>query len=151
MGGSGHRKSKTLAYIVWRAMLRRCNNPKDDAYEHYGGRGITVCKRWHTFENFLIDMGQPPQGLEIDRIDNNRGYIPGNCRWATVKQQMANRRSTHWIEYGGMKKTVSQWADYLKMPRRTFSNRLRNGWSVERAINTPARAIPHRRKYRHAT
>lgn len=73
-------------------MLARCKNTKLREYKYYGGRGIKVCKRWQKFENFLADMGHPPPGLSLDRINNNRGYYPSNCRWATATQQQQNRR-----------------------------------------------------------
>lgn len=82
----------TRVYEVWRAMLQRCYNPNHRAYANYGARGITVCERWHTFVNFLVDMGEPPPGLSIDRINNDGNYEPGNCRWATCSEQMRNRR-----------------------------------------------------------
>ena len=80
-------------YNRWTAMLRRCMNPKDRKYPDYGGRGITVCERWHNFENFLEDMGVPEdRTLSIDRRDNDRGYEPENCRWATKAEQRRNQR-----------------------------------------------------------
>ena len=79
-------------YRVWGGLRSRCNNPKNASYENYGGRGISVCERWNDFRNFLEDMGERPPGLEIDRIDNDGNYEPGNCRWATSKQQKENRR-----------------------------------------------------------
>jgi hypothetical protein len=82
----------TRIYEVWRSMMQRCHNPNHPAYAHYGGRGICVCERWHSFVNFLVDMGEPAPGLSIDRINNDGNYEPGNCRWATHSEQMRNRR-----------------------------------------------------------
>ena len=73
-------------------MIQRCSNPNASGWEHYGGRGITVCARWLKFESFLLDMGEPPRGMSIDRIDNDGDYEPGNCRWATQSAQNLNTR-----------------------------------------------------------
>ena len=86
----GHRASPT--YFSWQTMIQRCKNQKAPNYSYYGGRSIKVCGRWLSFENFLTDMGVRPEGLTLDRIDSDGDYEPGNCRWASWKEQMANRR-----------------------------------------------------------
>jgi hypothetical protein len=86
----GRLRSKT--YRCWHNMLSRCHNPRVPAFKNYGGRGITVCERWHKFENFLADMGDPPPGLTLERVNNDSGYELANCRWATRIEQAANKR-----------------------------------------------------------
>ena len=90
-----HGHSRTRTHVTWKSMKARCSNPKSVQWRWYGGAGVTVCSRWaDSFENFLADMGERPEGMTLDRFPNNRGnYEPGNCRWATPKQQADNRKS----------------------------------------------------------
>lgn len=92
---NGTRKTKTPEHSAWNSMHRRCSNPKCESYSRYGGRGISVCKRWRLLENFLKDMGpKPSHKHSLDRKNNNKGYCPSNCRWATPKEQSLNKRNS---------------------------------------------------------
>ena len=93
----------TKLYNVWKEMRQRCNNPKHNHYKRYGGRGITVCKEWddpEAFYNWAVNNGYK-EGLTLDRINNDKGYSPDNCRWVTVKEQCKNRSSNHLISFMG--------------------------------------------------
>lgn len=125
-------------YMVWSAMRNRCLNKSHKAYKHYGGRGITVCPEWGTFEGFYKDMGDAPNGLSLDREDNDKGYSKGNCRWATPTVQHNNTRANVFWEFNGVSQTISQWATDLGMPRSTLRCRVaKEGWSIEKALTTP--------------
>jgi hypothetical protein len=102
---------RTRAYSIWGKMIQRCRNPKNPKFACYGGRGISVCQKWMSFEGFLEDMGSPPNGMSIDRIDVNRGYCKENCRWATNKEQANNRTTNVWVEVEGQNITLKEAAN----------------------------------------
>lgn len=139
-----HGLTHTGPYNVWNAMRQRCTNPNKEGYQYYGGRGIKVCERWiDSFENFYADVSILPhfgeEGYSLDRIDADRDYEPGNVRWATQREQCNNQRSNHIIEYNGESHTIAEWSMILGFPRYLIGNRLRKGWTEERALSTPSR------------
>lgn len=126
---------KSLAYRSWDMMKQRCTNPSDPAYHNYGGRGISVCGRWMDFEPFLEDMGERPSPEHsIDRIDTNGNYEPGNCRWATRKEQNRNRRDNVLLTLGDETLCISEWSDRTGIDACSIRGRIRLGWSVEDAL-----------------
>jgi hypothetical protein len=139
----------TATFKTWMGMNIRCHQPTAGNYKRYGGKGITVCDRWRTsFENFLADMGERPEGGTIDRIDNAKGYSPENCRWATPKEQCFNRGTTNQITYNGETLCLSDWARRLNITSFALKSRIEN-WGVEKALSTPPKANK-RRKADHA-
>lgn len=133
----GHSRIGSRAYRSWMKMRRRCNDPKDGRWKDYGGRGISVCKEWNEdFVIFLADMGYPPKGTTLDRYPNKDGnYEPGNCRWATPKQQQNNMRSNRLLFYKGQIHSVSEWAEIVGINKSTINKRItRSGWSISRAL-----------------
>lgn len=135
----GHAKKDrvTRTFHSWQGILARCLNKNSSRYSDYGGRGITVCERWLKFENFLADMGECPDGLSIDRINNGGNYELGNCRWSTPKEQSRNKRSNHIIEYDGQKKPLCVWAELFGISQDLLGSRISNGWDIHRALVTP--------------
>lgn len=118
-------ESGTRTYYAWRSMRMRCLNPNTSAFKNYGGRGITVCDKWlNDFDAFHADMGLVPVGFSLDRVDNNNGYSPENCRWATDKEQHNNKRNNVAIEHEGIKLNMSQWAERLGLNKDTLWRRL---------------------------
>lgn len=89
--GHDTRSNQSPIYRIWNSMRQRCSNPNVDGYEYYGGRGVKVCERWNSFENFLSDMGERPEGMSLDRIDPDGDYTPDNCRWVGFREQVRNR------------------------------------------------------------
>lgn len=114
-----HGRSKENVYRVWRGMKERCSDPKHISYTAYGALGIKVCERWvNSFENFITDMGERPEGVKggrftIERFDVNSDYGPNNCFWATYIEQGQNIKKNVWIEYNGKRKILSDWARYF--------------------------------------
>jgi len=119
-------------------MMERCYKPNIKGFDRYGGRGIRVCDRWHHYEAFVADMGQPPPERSIDRIDNDGDYEPSNCRWATMTQQTNNRGVNVRLTHDGRTQTVTEWRRDLGFGRGVIPGRLGRGWSVERALTEPA-------------
>jgi hypothetical protein len=140
-GGARTNGRRAAEYSVYRAMLSRCNNPNVDNYVDYGGRGITVCDRWRGntgYSCFLVDMGPRPPGSSIERIDVNGPYSPSNCHWADATEQANNRRSNRKLEWQGRKLTLAQWACETGLKSATISDRIGRGWTIDRALTTPA-------------
>lgn len=119
-------------YGTWTRMKARCTNPNEPSYEDYGARGISVCKEWDKdFTAFFKDMGERPEGMSIERIDNNKGYCPENCRWANLTDQNNNKRCNKFITVNGITKTKAQWAKYLNIGRDTLGWRIKTGKTIE--------------------
>lgn len=129
-----HGRSNDPVYFVWASMIQRCSNKNNKAFRNYGGRGITVCDRWMTFYNFYSDMGPRPPGGTVERINNDKGYSPENCRWATQKEQMQNTRINHYLTCGNRTQTLCAWAAELGVTPGALCSRLSRGWSVEDAV-----------------
>lgn len=130
-GLSGH-----PLYGRWRGMVQRCEDVNYYKYKYYGGKGITVCKRWKEFPNFLEDMGVPPDGYSLDRIDSNGDYSPNNCRWSTTVQQMQNRSNSIILEFNGIKQCLTLWAKTLGIGKAALTYRIKSGWPLEKALTS---------------
>lgn len=132
-------------------MRVRCLNVRNTYYKDYGGRGIKICERWNSYENFLADMGRKPTPAHtIDRIDNEKGYEPGNCRWATPEEQSNNTRKNVFVFYHGERLTIAQlmrkcFPEHEGASAKVrFYNRRAKGWSVEDAIDIPPTGRGHK-------
>lgn len=127
-------------YKVWVNVLDRCLNPASPHYHNYGARGITVHPRLMSFPQFLDAVGERPTPLhQLDRVDNDQGYQPGNLRWLTKKEQAHNMRKNHLLTVGGETKTLTAWADQMNLAPSTIHYRLSKGMSEDQAVLTPAR------------
>lgn len=126
-------------------MIQRCTNPLMNVYRRYGGRGIRVCDRWMTPDNFFADMGRKPTPAHsLDRIDSNGNYEPGNCRWATAKEQGRNTSRNHFLTFNGETRCVAEWEDHLGFKQGTIKSRVQRGWTIEQSLTLPRFATPYR-------
>lgn len=140
--GQAFRHKASPEYRSWLGMRTRILDPTYHYYEHYKKRGIKICERWLNtedgFSNFLKDMGKRPIGTSLDRENNEGNYEPGNCRWATHKQQMNNTSFNKLITFNGETLNQTQWAEKLKLPNSNIIlKRLKRGWSLEKTLTTP--------------
>lgn len=146
--GCASPKNRTPEYNSWRAMQTRCSNGRQPGWKNYGGRGITVCEKWQDFPAFFADMGpKPSPAHSIDRIDNDGNYEPGNCRWATRSEQYQNSRQTmnkrnnRFFTHDGKTQILADWARSCGVTKATIRERLERGWSLERALTSPATPV----------
>lgn len=141
---TSHGMSYTREYKTWLGMKKRCFYKNSTNYADYGGRGITVCKRWMSFENFHADMGDKPKGMTLDRVDTDGDYEPSNCRWATLEEQGNNQRGTKRFAFNGKNLTISEWGREVGINKHTLRYRLKHlMWDIERAVTT----VPIKRKH----
>lgn len=124
-------------YGIWSGMKQRCNNPASPNYHRYGGRGITHCDRWHDFAEFLKDMGDAPEGMSLERIDNDKGYSHENCKWATSKEQSRNTVITTKINIGDSEFSLSALAEAIGKDRKRVAEKVKKGWAFEILFKPP--------------
>jgi len=117
----------------------RCTDPQHRYWKNYGGRGISVCQRWKKFSNFLADMGRRPENTTLDRVDNERNYFHGNCRWATRREQSINKRNNIVVTHGGRTMVLKDWASHLHLPYLTIYQRYKKGERPPRLFDPPRR------------
>lgn len=139
--GCKTRNGPSSEYATWDSMKQRCTNPKAKAYANYGARGITVCERWMSFENFLEDMGsRPGKGFDLDRINNEEGYYKENCRWTERKTNIRNRRNTILVCIDGVTKSATEWAELAGLERHRVALRYQVGWRGQRLLKPSQKA-----------
>lgn len=136
--GHSKRSGKTRTYRQWKAMRSRCR-PGSHDYRNYSGRGISVCDRWDDYSLFLEDMGECPFDMSLDRINNDKGYHPDNCRWATYETQRRNQRRVSWVRYQGNKMTVQDAAQKIGVhPSAIWNDKRRNDIPIQEAVDRVA-------------
>lgn len=129
-----HGLSKTPEYVVWKNMHSRCEDSRNKAYHNYGGRGISVCPDWSTFEAFFADMGKRPAGMTLERKENEKDYCKTNCVWATRAAQQSNTRRTRHVTAFGRTQALSQWSAETDLSISTIANRLKQGVPAENSL-----------------
>ena len=130
-------------YISWKGMRNRCRLKNVWNYASYGGAGLSYEPSWESYDNFLLDMGERPDGMTLDRIDNTKGYYKDNCRWATPAQQQANRSNCLIITYNGITQTSADWSKQLGLTKGAVWQRIvKYGWAIEKAVTLPKGVKP---------
>jgi len=139
MGNNTHQPT----YKSWQAMKSRCKCKTSGNYGRYGAQGITYDPSWEQFDNFIEDMGERPIGKTLDRIDGGKGYDKNNCRWSTPSEQQSNRKNCMHITYNGVTKTSAEWSKSLGLAKGAVWNRIKSGWTVEKAVTTKKAGTAH--------
>lgn len=140
-GYVGRKPTRTMR--IWKNMIQRTCNPNCPMYARYGGAGIGVCKSWQTFEGFMADMGEVPDGLTLERIDNSKGYEPNNCKWTTYAEQNRNKSSTKKLTLNGRTQVAADWAAELGLTDSQIYKRIRRGWSDEEVLLGRPQRLPN--------
>ena len=135
-------RKESRSYWIWAAMKQRCLNPNNKGYPNYGGRGVTICDKWMSFEGFYSDMGDKPARLSLERINNNNGYSPENCKWADRASQNSNKRNNRYIEANGETRTITEWSRVLGVSHATIISRIERDWSEVDAVTLPKGVKP---------
>lgn len=149
----GHKSAgeRTRAYTVWMNMKSRCRNPRNKSFSDYGARGIAYDPGWERFESFLADMGEPPEAMTLERINNDVGYSKGNCVWASRSVQAINKRNCVRHDFNGQSKTLAEWSRELGIGRVTLLKRLQRGEPIERAFTAKGYLCASRGNFRMPT
>lgn len=139
----GHKRGgrATATYATWSSMKQRCDNPNNESYPRYGGRGISYSREWTKFERFLKDMGECPEKMTLERLDTDGDYSKANCIWASRKAQARNRRENRMLEYQGESRCLARWASRFGLSQSALFSRLKRGWSVKKSLEIPLRQM----------
>lgn len=150
-----NKTAQSKLYRIWCGIRQRCNNPNHASYKNYGGRGITLSKDWSSYDNFYQDVIETynehvsihgEKDTTIDRIDSNGDYCVSNVRWSTQLKQQQNRRNTVYLEYKGKRQSIFDWQRELSLPRGLVQSRIKRGWTIAEALETPSGTILKPRK-----